>query len=97
MEQISKITTDAKVETLLFDMRCSDGSGLKHPKCDRVYPAYDHHVRKWRHLDTGTYHMCLVTQLLRIKCSNHGVRTITVPWASRSARMTSEFGGMVTD
>ena len=95
--RITRITTDTTANEVFLHVCCGDESGLACPMCDRVCPVYDRRARKWRHLDTGTYRTYVVTELLRVKCPDHGVRTITVPWAERSARMTYEFEGMVID
>ena len=76
---------------------CTDESVLTCPECERICPVYDRRSRKWRHLDTGDYHTYVVTDLPRVKCPEHGVRTIMVPWAGRSARMTFSYEAMVID
>lgn len=95
--QISKITTYTKASEVLLHVHCGDESGRTCPRCARVCPVYDRRVRKRRHLDTGTYRTYAVTHLPRVKCADHGVRTITIPWADRGARMPHEFEGMVID
>lgn len=95
--RIMKITTDTAANEIFLHVCCGDESGLACPMCDRVCTVYDRRVRKWRHLDTGTYRTYVLTELPRVKCPDHGVRTIRVPWADRSARMTYEFEGMVID
>ncbi len=86
--RISKITTDTADYEVFLHVCCEDESGLTCPVCDRVCPVYDRRARKWRHLDTGTYRTYVVTDLPRVKCPDHGLRTIAVPWADRSARMS---------
>ena len=95
--QISKITTDKKSRKVFLHVRCVDESTLTCPKCDRVCPVYDRRPRTWRHLDTGEYRTYVVTALARVKCLEHGVRTIAIPWASWSARMTFSYETMVID
>ncbi|MCY3629212.1 MAG: ISL3 family transposase [Bacteroidetes bacterium] len=95
--QIWKITTDTTANEVFLHVCCGDETGLRCPMCERVCPVYDRRARKWRHLDTGTYRTYLVTDLPRVTCLDHGVRTIRVPWADRSARITYEFEGMVID
>ncbi|MYF40417.1 MAG: ISL3 family transposase [Rhodothermaceae bacterium] len=95
--QISSITTDKESKEVSLYVRCTDESTLQCPKCARVYPVYDRRPRKWRHLDTGKYRTYVEAQIPRVKCPVHGVRTITVPWASRSARMPFSFEAMAID
>ena len=85
--QVSGITTDQEAREVSLEVCCTDESVLTCPECERICPVYDRRSRQWRHLDTGDYHTYVVTDLPRVKCSEHEVRTIMVPWASRSARM----------
>ncbi len=85
--QISSITTDKESKEVSLYVSCTDESTLPCPKCDRVYPVYDRRPWKWRHLDTRKYRTYVVAPTPRVKCLVHGVRTIMVPWASRSARL----------
>lgn len=95
--QISHITTDKESGEVSLHVSCTDESKLRCPDCDQVSPVYDRRPRRWRHLDTGQFSTYVVAQIVRVKCPVHGVLTITVPWASRSARMTVAFEAMVID
>ncbi len=75
----------------------TDASVLRCPKCDQVCSLYDRRPRRWRHLDTGKYHTFVVAEVPRVKCSDHGVRTVLVSWASAKARVTFAYEALVTD
>ncbi len=94
---ISEVTADHDAEEAHIHVICTDESKLRCPKCDQASPVYDRRTRSWRHLDTGKYRTIVTTQLPRVKCAEHGVVTISPPWADRSVRMTYEFEALVID
>lgn len=62
------------------------------PDCGRVCGLADHAPeRRWRHLDTMQFATELVARLPRSRCPEHGVKTITPPWAEKHARFTLLF------
>jgi transposase len=68
------------------------GGPLTCPDCDQRCPCADHAPqRQWRHLDTMQFQTVLRTRVPRSKCDHCGVKTIRVPWASRSSRFTLMF------
>jgi len=67
------------------------------PECGRRCARYDANERRWRHLDTCQYHTILVASVPRIKCNEHGVRQIRVPWAEERSRFTALFEALVID
>jgi transposase len=73
------------------------GSGLSCPECGTACPAYDTRERKWRHLDTCQYATWLLAQVPRVRCPEHGVRQISVPWAESNSRLTALFEALVID
>lgn len=62
------------------------------PVCSQLSPVHDHREeRKWRHLDTMQFKTILTTRIPRVKCSDHGVKSIEVPWAENQSRFTLLF------
>ena len=51
------------------------------PTCGEVSPSSDSLTRRWRLLDTCQYKTMLVSEVPRVKCQEHGVVTVAVPWA----------------
>ena len=47
--------------------------------------------REWRNLDAWGYSTFLVCDVPRMRCREHGVVTMQVPWAEGSSRYTAEF------
>ena len=67
------------------------------PECGCGCPGYDHRERRWRHLDTMDYRTYLVCEVPRVRCPEHGVMTVTVPWSERLSRFTVRFEALVID
>jgi len=73
------------------------GATLRCPECGAACPGYDTRRRSWRHLDTCQYRTVLVAEVPRVKCSEHGVRQIEVPWAEPGSRFTALFEALAID
>jgi transposase len=68
------------------------------PDCGKFYSIYDHRAeRRWRHLDTMQFETILHCRIPRVKCQEHGVKSIEVPWAERLSRFTSLFERLAID
>jgi len=60
-------------------------------------PGYDSRIRCWRHLDACQYKTILVANVPRVKCQEHGVVTVSVPWAEPNSGFTAMFEALVID
>ena len=69
----------------------------KCPVCGEAASGYDTRLRRWRHLNTLQYRTILVAPVPRVKCQEHGVKQIGVPWAEAGSRLTALFEGLVID
>lgn len=59
------------------------------PHCQALCPVHDHAPeRRWRHLDALQYRTFLTARSPRVKCPEHGVSGVALPWADFSARWT---------
>ncbi len=67
------------------------------PQCSKACPCYDHRRKEWRHLDTCQFKTILVADIPRVKCSEHGVHQIPVPWAKQGSGFTALFERLVID
>ncbi len=63
--------------------------------CGQISPGYDSHKRRWRHLDTCQYTTILVADVPRVKSKEHGVITMSVPWAKPGSGFTALFEALV--
>ena len=67
------------------------------PTCGKESPGYDSRTRRWRHLDTCQYKTILVADVPRVQCEEHGVVTVSVPWAEPGSGFTAMFEALVID
>lgn len=67
------------------------GSRMPCPVCGAESPVHDRRERRWRHLDTCEYRTEIVAQVPRVKCTEHGVRQVSVPWGEPGSRFTRAF------
>ena len=73
------------------------GETLVCPACGAACPGYDRRPRMWRHLDTMQYRTLVRAEVPRVRCAEHGVQQVPVPWADAQARVTALFEAMVID
>lgn len=73
------------------------GAGLACLRCDTSCSGYETLERKWRHLDTFQYKTWLVAEVPRMKCPEHSVLQLPVPWAENNSRLTVLFEALVID
>jgi transposase len=68
------------------------------PECGRDLTTYDHsEERAWRHLDSCQFLTYLHARPPRVKCPEHGVHQVRLPWAEPMARFTTLFERLAVD
>ena len=76
----------------------ADGVVWHCPECGKDAPLYDHSdERAWRHLDSCQFKTILHARPPRVRCGEHGVRQVKLPWAEGSGRFTSLFERLAID
>jgi transposase len=75
----------------------SGSSALSCPECGDGGARHDSRPRRWRHLDTCQYKTILVAKVPRVRCAEHGVRQVRVPWSEPGSRFTALFESLVID
>ena len=78
--RVLKITRDDKSRTADIHVTYEEDSKLQCPECDRICTGYDYRPRRWPYKDICDYRTMLVADVPRVECSEHGVKTISVPW-----------------
>jgi len=94
--EVSDVKVDLPGTGVTVQIRHS-GEGLACPQCAASSPGYDTRTRQWRHLDTCQYKTWLVAEVPRVKCPEHGVHQVPVPWAEGNSRLTALFEALVID
>lgn len=75
-----------------------EGTKFCCPECDKELGCFDHaQPRKWRHLDTMQLQTHLHAAIPRVKCPEHGVKNVEVPWAQKNCRFTLLFERFAID
>ena len=65
------------------------------PDCGLSCPRHDKKSRKWRHLDTCQLETIIECDVPRVRCKEHGVKLVNVPWAERGSHLTLLFEAIV--
>ncbi len=74
------------------------GSAALCPECGRECSLHDSAPeRTWRHLDTMQFETLIRARTPRSNCPDHGVKTMTVPWATPQGRFTLHFERFATE
>ncbi len=73
------------------------GESLRCPVCGGAASRHDSRRRRWRHLPTCQYRTVLTADVPRVRCADHGVLTIGVPWPEAGSRFTALFEALVID
>jgi transposase len=81
-------SSDKEVEVFV---EAKAGSRMPCPECSEVSGVHDRRERRWRHLDSCEFRTTIVAQVPRVRCSEHGVRQVEVPWGEPGSRYTSAF------
>src|SRR5690554_6514938 len=89
--EISSVALNMTESRVDIEVEYVDTSGAC-PECGVTCPKHDDRERRtWRHLDTMQFATYLHAQLPRIKCKDHGVKTVSAPWAGKNSRFTLLF------
>lgn len=68
------------------------------PDCQTSLACHDHtEERRWRHLDSCQFKTILVARVPRVRCPEHGVKNVEVPWADKHSRFTMLFERFAID
>jgi transposase len=94
--------TKVKLDSIAgrVDVWVEDFPGTKWncPECKIKASVYDHsEERVWRHLDTCQFGTYIHARMPRVKCSGHGIRQVSVPWAEPGSRFTLLYENRVID
>ena len=71
------------------------GGELPCPECKKPCKAHDTDEQTWRHLNFFEHEAYLVARTPRVKCEEHGVLKVEVPWARPGSGFTMLFEAYV--
>ena len=101
VSKVEFIPCEDNPDTMELHIWLSYPKGSKFPcpidDCGTLYPEHDHEDRTWRHLNFFQYKTFIHAPLPRVKCKEHGAKTIEVSWARKGSGFTLLFEGWVVE
>jgi len=70
---------------LRLTVKADRGSVFPYPECGQLCKAHDFKEMTWRHLNFFQHHCYITAPVPRVRCPQHGVKRIQVPWARKGA------------
>lgn len=61
------------------------------PVCGKLCHAHDFKEMTWRHLNFFQHHCFITASVPRVRCPEHNVKKVTVPWARKGSNFTLLF------
>ena len=95
--QVDDVSLDRDAQQVTVHVTASTDAQWSCPKCGVAAPGYDRRTRRWRHLDTMQYYTILEASVPRVRCPEHGVVSVEVPWAEPGSGFTALFEALVID
>ncbi len=89
---VGQILDTSKIpHELRIKVKADRGSRFPCPACGKMCKAHDFQEKTWRHLNFFQHHCYITAKVPRVKCPEHGVRMVKVPWARKGSRFTLLF------
>ena len=85
------LDTKKSPHELRIRIKADRGAKYPCPVCGKMCKAHDFKDKTWRHLNFFQHHCYITAKVPRVKCPDHGVKTIKVPWARKGSRFTLLF------
>ena len=85
------LDTDKQPHELRLSLKAARGSEFPCPECGQMCKAHDFKEMTWRHLNFFQHHCYITAPVPRVRCSDHGVKRIKVPWARKGSKFTLLF------
>jgi transposase len=85
------LDTDQKPHELQLQVGTDRGTKFACPQCGQACSVHDYKTSQWRHLNFFQHHCYITAKVPRVKCPEHGVHKISVPWARKGSGFTLLF------
>ncbi len=76
---------------LRLDIQAERGSLYPCPECGTPCKAHDFKEYTWRHLNFFQHHCLITARVPRVRCAQHGLGRVAVPWARPGSGFTLLF------
>lgn len=95
---VANVNLDMTNRLVEIEVEWPAGHEVECPECGKQCSIKDHREeRSWRHLDTMQFQTIVKSRIPRSECREHGVKTVSVPWAGPSSRFTLLFERFAID
>lgn len=92
---VERVDLDTSAQKIDVHLGHREGYRWVCPECEKPCGLHDHaEERIWRHLDSCQFLTYVHARVPRVKCREHGVRMVKVPWAEAGSRFTVLFEGL---
>lgn len=95
--RVVDVQLDTKGGEVRVKVEAEADAGCACPECGKRCPRYDTRERSWRHLDTCQFKTILTAPVPRVRCEEHGVLQVRVPWAEPGSGFTALMEAIVID
>jgi transposase len=95
--RVVDVQLDARGGEIRVKVEAKTDAQFACPECRKPSPGYDTRERSWRHLDTCQFKTILTAPVPRVRCAEHGVLQINVPWAEPGSGFTALMEAVVID
>ena len=85
------LDTDKEPHDLHIEVGTDRGTRFACPECDQNCAVHDFHEKTWRHLNFFQHHCYIHAAVPRVKCPEHGVKQVAIPWARKGSAFTLLF------
>jgi transposase len=94
--QVTSVEFDPEAKRLDLRVDFPRGATFCCPECDRsALKAHDTEEKTWRHLDFFQHQAFLTARVPRVRCPEHKVRLVAVPWARERSGFTLLFEALI--
>ncbi|WP_419176350.1 transposase family protein [Desulfosediminicola sp.] len=70
-----------------LEVAADRGSHYPCPECQKMCSVHDFAEKNLRHLKSFQHHCYITARVPRVKCPDHGVRLVQVPYASEGSQV----------
>ncbi|MGC8733253.1 MAG: ISL3 family transposase [Halothiobacillaceae bacterium] len=92
---VDHVTFTLEEKRLDLHINFPAGSRFACPVCGEECPVHDTREHTWRHMDFFQHEAYLHARVPRVKCPEHGVHQVPVPWAREGSKFTLLFEALI--
>jgi len=88
--EVEEVVRDSSTREVYARIVFIEAEQPRCPTCGKHGPIHDRKTRRWRHLDSCNHKTFVEAEVPRVRCPEHGVLQVPVPWAEKNSRFTME-------